>query len=79
MPRCGFGPLPPTMQVQEGRAPAINQRTFTERLQAAGRDDMRYINIHGFRGFEGLRLAPETEEMKAIREVEERWRKASEL
>jgi phage/plasmid-associated DNA primase len=52
-------------QVEEGRAPAINQRTFTERLQAASLQGVRYIpGSNGFRGFEGLRLAPATAETK---------------
>jgi hypothetical protein len=40
-------------QVEEGRPPTINQRTFTERLQAASLPGVRYIP--GSNGFRGLR------------------------
>jgi phage/plasmid-associated DNA primase len=52
-------------QAEEGRAATINQRTFTDRIQAQALPGVRYIpGSNGFRGFEGLRLAKPTEAMQ---------------
>jgi phage/plasmid-associated DNA primase len=52
--------------VNEGQAPRIKQARFTQDLQGAGLDGVRYIpGSNGFRGFEGLRLAKLTDAMQA--------------
>jgi phage/plasmid-associated DNA primase len=52
--------------VNEGQTPRIKQARFTQDLQRAGLDGVRYIpGSNGFRGFEGLRLGKQTDAMNA--------------